>query len=273
MKVSCLPVSFFADIMEGRMTLAQWIRMGRECGLDGVDISTMLLKNHTPKYLGEVTRMLEEEKIPVVMAVSSPDFSHPDERQRKREMEYLRCDIAVCSQLHIPYLRVLAGQDHRGLKRQDGIRYVVENCKEADGIAKDYGVQLVYENHAKSSGWDTMDFSYDPAIFLEIMDGLKDTSIGVNFDGANTVTFGGDPIPLLKTIFPRIKTVHVADAGQKGKMGHVVIGTGVVPLREIFSYLKTNGYDGWLCIEEGSNTGRYGVQTAVDYVRNTWAQV
>ena len=273
MKVSCLPVSFFSAILDGRMSLQEWVHMAKECGLDGADVGALLFKNHTPRYMAEITQMLKDEDMQFIMSTASPDFSHPDALQRKREIDYLRRDIAMCSQLNIPYLRVLAGQDYPGLDRKHGIKNVVECLKTGDVIARDYGVQLVYENHAKSLSWDYMDFSYDPDIFFEIMNGLKDTSIGVNFDAGNVVTFGRDPMPVLKEIFPRIITVHVSDAGQKGKMGHVLLGMGVVPLREIFSYLKTNGYDGWLCIEEGSNMGKEGVKKATDYVRALWAQV
>jgi hypothetical protein len=39
MKLSCLPVSFFSDIIEGRMTLGEWARIGASLGLDAVDFS------------------------------------------------------------------------------------------------------------------------------------------------------------------------------------------------------------------------------------------
>ncbi|MBT3320631.1 MAG: sugar phosphate isomerase/epimerase, partial [Clostridia bacterium] len=37
-----------------------------------------------------------------------------------------------------------------------------------------------------------------------------------------------------------------------------------------FSYLKSVGYDKWMCIEEASFTGMDGIKKAVDFVRNTW---
>ena len=37
MKLSCLPVSFYSDIIAGRMSLGEWARMGVELGLDAVN--------------------------------------------------------------------------------------------------------------------------------------------------------------------------------------------------------------------------------------------
>ena len=43
MKLSCLPVSFFADIIEGRMSVEQWARLGADLKLDAVDLSILFL--------------------------------------------------------------------------------------------------------------------------------------------------------------------------------------------------------------------------------------
>ena len=41
MKLSCLPVSLYPDIIAGRVSLAAWARMGAELGLDAVDASIL----------------------------------------------------------------------------------------------------------------------------------------------------------------------------------------------------------------------------------------
>ena len=39
MRLSCLPVSLYNDIFSGKSTVADWIRLGAELGLDAVDFS------------------------------------------------------------------------------------------------------------------------------------------------------------------------------------------------------------------------------------------
>ena len=39
-----------------------------------------------------------------------------------------------------------------------------------------------------------------------------------------------------------------------------------------FDYLKQNGFDGLISIEEGSGTGLEGVKTAVNFVKEMWGK-
>ena len=107
---------------------------------------------------------------------------------------------------------------------------------------------------------------------MEVMDGIWDTSVGLNFDTGNMVAYGQDPLPILKQVLPKVETIHVTDMGEFGRMSPVLIGTGVVPNRECFHYLKENGWDKWLCIEEASFTGLDGIRKAVVNTRKLWQE-
>ena len=64
MKLSCLPVSLFSAIINRQMSLIEWAELGRQIGLDGVDISLLFIENHSPAYLGKLIRGLKEVGIP-----------------------------------------------------------------------------------------------------------------------------------------------------------------------------------------------------------------
>ena len=114
---------------------------------------------------------------------------------------------------------------------------------------------MVYENHAKPGAWDYIDFSHPTDIFLEIVEKTSGVGLGINFDTANTIAYGEDPIPVLKEVIKRIETIHAADTSTKGVLTHTLLGTGLVPFEEIFRILKTSNFNGWICIEEGSGLG------------------
>lgn len=205
------------------------------------------------------------------MVTTYPDFTHPDVGQRTREFDFLVHDIALASAFGAKFLRVTAGQAHPGVSRADGIEWAIRNLREAAPIAEEYGITLLYEDHSKPGAWEYMDFSSPPEIFLAIADGLRDTSIGINFDTANILVAGQDQtIEVLDKVIDKVQTIHVAETRTKGKMDPVAIGTGIVPFREIFSYLKSRKFDGWLCLEEWGNNGVEGVKSAVGFVRETW---
>jgi sugar phosphate isomerase/epimerase len=272
MKISCLPVSFFKSIQEGKISIKDWANTAQNCGLDAIDLSIVLIKNHTPVLLNRIRKELEEEKIGITMITTYPDFTHPCPLQRERELEYLRHDIAVASQIGAKYLRILAGQAHPETGLDDGKNWAVEYFRQASVTADKYGVVLLYENHSKPGVWDYTDFSLPTDIFLEIYERTRDTSIKINFDTGNTLVFGDDPLPVLEKVINDVETIHVADNSTPGKLSPVVIGTGIVPFDRIFRLLKKHSFDGWFCIEEASNTGEYGVKTAVDFVRRKWKE-
>jgi sugar phosphate isomerase/epimerase len=252
------------------MTLLEWAELGRKIGLDGIDISLLFVESHSPAYLGKLARELKQAGMPLIMAATYPDFTHPETVQREREMDYLRRDIALCSQLEVRYLRVLAGQAHPGTRRAEGIRWAVENLVQADAIARRYGVCLLYEDHSKPGAWDYYDFSYPADIFLEICQGIRGTGIRINFDTANIAALGLDPLEVLAKVYDRVETIHVSDTAEAGKFQPVLIGTGTVRFPEIFRYLKSRGFDNWLCIEEASFTGGDGIRRAAEYTRDAW---
>jgi len=169
------------------------------------------------------------------------------------------------------FVRITAGQAHEETSETQGVQWVVENFKNIALIGEKYGVTLLYENHSKPGAWELMDFSNRPHLFLEIAQQIRNTSIGINFDTANILVAGeGNTMEILDAVIDRVKTIHVADTGTKGTLNPVPLGSGIVPFSEIFGYLKSKKFDGWLCLEEFGNNGTEGVKDAVRFVRETW---
>jgi sugar phosphate isomerase/epimerase len=254
------------------MSMQEWASLQERCGLDGLDLSVNFIKSRSPSYLSGIENIIRESGITPVMVTSYPDFTHPDKRQRQREVYYFAADIALCAQLNIPYLRVLAGQAHPETDVDEGVAWAIEGITESAGIADTLGVTLLYENHSKPGAWEYTDFSHPTEIFLTIAKGLDDTSVRINFDTCNTFAYGDDPLPVLERVIDKLETIHVADTAAKGEFRPVLVGTGQAPIKEIFSFAKSRGFDGWLCIEEASFSGVEGMVHAVHNTRDMWAR-
>lgn len=80
MPISCIPVSLYPDFRSGKLTNAEWIKLGAQAGLDGVDFSPSFLPED-PKALEEMRRQLEDAGLQGVMIVGHQDFTHPQSRQ------------------------------------------------------------------------------------------------------------------------------------------------------------------------------------------------
>jgi len=270
MRLSCLPVSYFRDIIDGRMTIKDWALEGARTGLDGIDLSVLFLKNRQPEYLRKIRQEIEDAGIRVAMVTTYPDFTHPESAERERQLAKLQEDIVAGSRLGADLVRVTAGQAHPSVGRREGVEWAVNGLAEAMKFAQGYPIKLAYENHAKPGAWQYTDFSHPTDIFLEIVERTADVSLGVNWDTANTIAYGDDPIPILKRVLNRVVSVHAADTATRGELEPVLLGTGLVPFKEMFQILRDAGFDGWICMEEASFKGRAGVKAAADFVRRVW---
>jgi sugar phosphate isomerase/epimerase len=267
MKISCLPVSLFKVIQEGKISIKEWAHEAKIIGLDAIDLSIALIRDNTPVYLESLKEDLDREEMPLVMITSYPDFTHPEKLQREREKDYFIRDIALSSYLGAEYLRMTSGQAHPETGIKTGISYAVEYFKRMNDVSHKYGIKLLYENHTKPGAWNYADFSMPFEIFAEIADKIKDTGIGINLDLGNLLVCGMEPLPVLEEMYSRIETIHASDMKEKGKFGPTAIGSGVVPYPEIFSYLEQKGFDKWICIEEASLRGMEGIRDAVVFIR------
>ena len=270
MQLSCLPVSFFSDIIEGRMSVGEWARLGASVGLDAVDMSILFVPDRSARAVAAMRRDVEDAGVRVAMVSSYPDFTHPDPAQRQNELVMEQEVFAVAAGLGAELVRVTDGQAHPETGREEGIEWAVEGLSRLVESVRHTDVTPVFENHAKPGAWEYTDFSQSPDIFLEIVAGTAPVGLGVNFDTGNAAAFADDPVQLLDQVIDRVISIHASDTESKGELRHVLLGTGVAPFPALFSRLIQSDWDGWICMEEASYQGREGLEAATRFVRQTW---
>lgn len=272
MRLSCLPVSLYDDIFTGKQTVADWLGLGAKLGLDAVDFSIKFFPQRIADTYHRMLAVLACEKFritPCMLACYS-DFTHPDAVHREAELTQLKADIELADLLGARFVRVTAGQNHPGIQRDEGVQWVTEGFRRALDEADKRGITLAYENHTKGAPWDYWDFSQPTEIFLQILDALADTPLGVCFDTANPLVLGEDVLALLDAVLERVVVIHVFDLREVGAFEPVRVGTGAAPIPQVFSRMRAAGYDGWLSIEEASRSGEEGFVQSIAFVREAW---
>ncbi len=126
MKLSCLPVSFFPEITSGKMSVAEWARMGAELGLDAIDLSILFIPERTLASAARLRRQIEAEGMRVTMVTTYPDFTHPDRAQRLQELALEQEAIAIAAEVGAELVRVTAGQAHPETSIQAGVDWAIE---------------------------------------------------------------------------------------------------------------------------------------------------
>ena len=258
--LSCLPVSLYPDFRAGRMTVARWAAAAARFGLDAIDLSVLITRaDRSPAGF------------PVDAIAAYTDFTHPDDAERERQFAQFTDDVADCARLGAAYLRVTAGEAHPATSREEGLAWAETYLRRAAEFARGRGVALLFENHSRPGVWRHDDFAGPPDVYFEMIDRIRGTGIALLFDTANACYYRQDPVPMLEKILPRVRRLHVADILDAPELKPTRIGSGMVPLRDLFAFLKRMRYDGGLSIEEASFTGLDGVRRAVDTTRDLWA--
>lgn len=272
MKFSCLPVSLYPELSQGARTLAEWFRFAGELGLDGADVSVVHLPGRQPAQLRDLRRQAADAGVQIAMLVTYADFTHPDATERTRQVEEIKQFCEVAAELGASFIRVTAGQRHPGVERAVGIEWAVAGLTACLDKAKQSGVTLCYENHTKGYAWTYNDFSQPANIFLEIVRRTEGTGLRLLYDTANTLAAGDDPLAVLEAVKHRVVMVHVNDIRRAGYFEPCLLGTGVAPVKEIFTTLVRTGFTGWVSVEEASKMGEDGFRRAIPMAKQLWLE-
>ncbi|MDW8028800.1 MAG: sugar phosphate isomerase/epimerase family protein [Armatimonadota bacterium] len=272
-KVGWSPVRMLAKMLsEGKPTLAEIFAMAKDFGFDTVELHHAMIPAYDRRALDEVANLLQRYQIRLSMLTCAPDFTHPDENERERQLDEMKTKVVAAWVLGAEGVRVTVGCSHEGVSREEGINWAVEMLKRLAEFAHPRGVKLGLENHYKDRLWQLTDFAFDPDVFLEVAERLKGTNVGINFDCANPLMVNRDPIPILKAVADRVWHVHVSDR-KFGEYDHRVLGDGDVPFEAFFAELAQIGFAGVISLEDGqAYAGDEGTRRSLDFLRQQIAK-
>jgi sugar phosphate isomerase/epimerase len=270
-RLAAFPKAFVdALCVTGTMSLRQWIEIGADLKLDGLEFYTRFLELQRPGGAEAARRIASDHGLEIPMLCASPDFTHPDAEFRRRQIDEQKRAIDICAELGGQYCRVLSGQRRPELSREDGLRYAVESIEECLQYAAKCGITLILENHYKDDYWTHPEFAQKMDDFCELVDRIDSPHFGVNFDPSNAILAGDDPLELLRRVKHRVVTIHASDRylaegtlddlrreensiGYAKRLRHGVIGRGLNDYGAIFHELADVGFNGWFSIEDGVN--------------------
>lgn len=274
-KLSAFPKCYIERIAGDRsMTVFEWIAMAKQLDADGLEMFEGFFTSLEPGYLDTVGEAIRAAGFAMPMLCCSPDFTHPDADARKRAVER-ECEmVRVARRLGGPgtVCRVLSGQRHPGVGRQQGLAWVVECIHQVLPVARENDVILGLENHYKDSFWTYPEFAQKQDVYLELLNAIPEREFfGVQYDPSNAVVAGDDPVELLKLVADRVVSMHASDRyliegatlddlkqadgtiGYSPSLRHGVTGKGLNDYDAIFGILASVGYRGWISIEDGMN--------------------
>lgn len=290
-RLAAFPKCFLdAILIQKSMTLFEWIEKAVLLGLDGLEMYYPFFEGESEQYADDVRERCNRSGLTIPMLCFSPDFTHPDQRIRRAELQKQKQAIDLTVKLGGKFCRTLSGQNRPGLDYQDAIHWCVEMIRESVDYAAERGITLNIENHYKDGSWEYPEFALRSEVLLEIVDQIDSPFLGINFDPSNALVAGEDPLELLEKIKSRVVTMHASDRylkggnladlrkmekdplyGYAGLIQHGVIGEGLNNYDAIFTILNGAGFDGWVSIEDGMN-GMEELHKSVEFLRGKFLQ-
>jgi sugar phosphate isomerase/epimerase len=275
LKISAFPKCYLDEIAFQRsLSVFEWIEMAKTLDADGLELYEGFLTSFEPDYLDSVGAAVQSAGFAMPMLCCSPDFTHPDPDERKRQVDREVMMIATARRLGGPntVCRVLSGQRWPNVSIAQGIAWVKQSIEAVLPAAREHNVVLGLENHYKDGAWLYPEFAQKKDVFLQLLGSIPDhRNFGVQYDPSNALMAGDDPIALLRAVADRVVSMHASDRylaeganlddlrqadgtlGYSPHLRHGVTGQGLNDYHAIFRILADHKYQGWVSIEDGMN--------------------
>jgi len=176
------------------------------------------------------------------------DLSALDSAERKRALDIMRSEAEFARALGctdiITHVVGADGTAHQPF-RPDALAHSAEAMAD---IGQKTGARFLLEN--MPPGW----FGCDAAMLRRIADEVESPHVGLVFDSGHAA-LGGDPVPVIHTMGPRLWGVHLQDNhGQKDE--HLLPGSGTIDFERIARALAEVGFAGTFMLEVYCSTER-----------------
>jgi len=283
-RISVFPKCYFDELCRGELDYLWWLREAARLGGAGIEHYDGFFKSLAETDVQPVVETLAEVGQTTSMLCFSPDFTHPDPDERRRQVDRQQAAIDLCVRLGTRYCRTLSGQAYPGMSRDEGIARTVAGIERSLEYAHKRDVILCMENHYKDGLWQYPEFAMPEDIYLEIIGRIDSDHFGVQYDPSNAIVGGYDPVAFLEQVQDRVVTMHASDRylaqgatlddlrqadgtiGYSDKLLHGVTGQGLNDYDAIFRILADAGFDGWISVEDGIN-GLEEIRQSVDFLK------
>ncbi|MCF0160007.1 MAG: sugar phosphate isomerase/epimerase [Bacteroidaceae bacterium] len=204
---------------------AEWVR---SVGIEGLDCRTTM----TPEMMAAI------DSAGLKHACAILDLSYSKEPVEEMEEKALTF-CADYGFTRLMYCPTLLPEEGVAPEAMDSILLHLNAYAEKANAA---GVEILFEDYDNPRSL-TFNIAALDKVFAAVPNAKH------SYDTGNFFFAGDDPMAALERFRQRITHVHLKDRMAVGDKASPIIGTGVVPCREIVNRLMSEGYDGWFVIE------------------------
>ncbi|MDC7232514.1 MAG: sugar phosphate isomerase/epimerase [Spirochaetales bacterium] len=274
MKLSASMWSLDRTVQSGGLTQETFIDWAAANNLKYVELLSYYMEKEN--NLDDIIKKLNHRNMFVSCYTILSDFSTSQFDALK-----LLEDMKTAEQLKAPFVRILGGGSQS--RNDEAQKNIAAGICEAVSEAEKRGLTLILENIGP--------YSCHSDQMLFYMENCSHPNLRLNFDTANPLLADEDPIEALNKQMPWISYVHIKDfitdsnplykdhaeadpsRIQRSANGRVMTGItageGCIPLKDMLSLLKAEGYEGFLSIEyEGTGDSVKETEKSLSFLRS-----
>ena len=251
MKLGISSQSYDRAISSGRIDLFALFGIGKELGLDGMEIEDKHFASTKPVYLEEVKAKAGEAGLKIVDVAFSNDYGQASRDAREEAFEKFAKWINISKTLGLGFMRTFAGWPGSADEShwEEMIKYLRRSC----ALAKDAGVLVALENNNHGG------FAKDAATTLGIFEQVDAENMKLCLDTGNYI----DGIVSIEKTIHLVIHVH-AKYKELDRAGNETN----IDYKTVFGLLRAVNYAGCISVEyEGTEEEFDVVPRAVERMR------
>ncbi len=219
------------------------IRYIKFCGYDGIELSSIvgmvehLTDTASDAELAEIRKMVEEVGLDLYCVEAATNILVAENRERTKRV------FERAAKLGIPMVTTgSGGKSDDEESTEDSIRAIEELTQAANDMGIQYALKLHYGQSI-----------YNTKTALRLMDEVKHSALGLNFDATHVGRVGDDPVEALDVLSDHIIHSHIRDTFmeqlQIASPEFQTAGRGTVPLKEVVDKMTEVDYQGATVLE------------------------
>lgn len=195
-----------------------------------------------PGTLPAVRRAALDAGVAILCIAGRTDFATADAAARREHLENARWFIDAAAELGAPYVRMLSGGHRDDAPDEATFARVQQALATVGAQAARCGVRIIVENHGGPTATGQR--------VARLMAGIASPAVGLNYDPANYLNQGTDPLTALRRTRPWVAYSHWKDVRWvDGGPAFCAFGEGEIHWPPILALLKETGYRGYWGLE------------------------
>lgn len=190
----------------------------------------------------KIANWASEAGVEIICIAARNDFTIPEKTALETEIQRVQRFVDIAKQLGAKFVRLLSGSHRIDCIPNEVFTRLHYAFNKIGDYAQEKGVKITIENHGGPTATGQR--------VVKIMEGIKSPAVGLNYDPANFLNQGTDPLMALRYILPWVNYSHWKDVRwANGEPQFCAFGAGEIVWQPIIKELLNSGYQGYWAVE------------------------